>query len=91
MTNIDWGYIIAALITTSGVVLAQIIKLRRENTSQHAENRAITEDIRDRLLNIHTDIDHVGRKIDNVAENLERHKREDHGQPPAAPALRIKR
>lgn len=78
MSPSDWAYLIAAIITTSGVVLAQVIKLRRENTAQHAENRAITQDVRDRLLDIHTNIDHVGRKVDRVAEGLNRHEREFH-------------
>lgn len=72
------GVTVAAAITASATVLVQVLKLRRENTAQHAENRAITEDVRDRLLDIHTNVEHVGRKVDEVADGLKRHERDYH-------------
>ena len=50
-----------------------LARLRRENTEQHAEGRAITTDIRDRLLDIHDSIDRVDGKVDRVADRVDRH------------------
>jgi small-conductance mechanosensitive channel len=76
---------IAGIITAFGTVLAaittlivQLRRMRAENTTQHAEGREITTDIRDRLLNLHETIDHIDEKVDDVAENLQTHEKTYH-------------
>ena len=58
--------------------IVQLARLRRENTEQHAEGRAITTDIRDRLLNLHEAVERVDVKVDEVADRLERHESVHH-------------
>lgn len=92
MPAFDWSPIIASavagLFTLLGIVIVQLFKLRRENTAQHDQNRAVTEDVRERLLDIHTNVDHVGRKVDQVAEKIDRHEQDYHGLPTEPAELR---
>lgn len=68
----------AVLIGTITTMIVQIKKMRSENTSQHAEGRALVTDVRDRLLDVHETIHHVDEKVDKVAERLEGHERSHH-------------
>ena len=76
--------LLAALTT----LIVQLHRIRNENSSQHAEGRALVTDVRDRLLDLHTSVDRVDGKVDKVADRIERHVIEDHQEPPAPPNLR---
>ena len=81
-----WGsaeWIAVATVVTMMVgaivgAIVQLVKLRRENTSQHAEGRALVTDVRDRLLNLHESVDRIDEKVDGVADRLERHESVHH-------------
>lgn len=60
--------IVVAVITGPVVVLLQ--KLRRENTSQHAESRGLLE--------------HLLVKVDRVDDKLDTHINNDHGRKEAS-------
>lgn len=80
----EWIAIITAgtvLLGTITTMIVQIKKMRSENTSQHAEGRALVTDVRDRLLDVHESIHHIDEKVDKVAERLEDHER-SHTQGP---------
>ena len=70
----------ATLIGTLTTAIVQLAKLRRENTSQHAEGRALVTDVRDRLLDLHQSVDRIDGKIDRVADRLADHL-DDHTKP----------
>lgn len=65
---------VALLVGAITTAIVQLIKLRRENTSQHAESRALVVDVRDRLLDIHKSVGHVDQKVDNLDARLDRHE-----------------
>ena len=78
----EWIAVLTAgtvLIGTMSTLIFQIKKMRRENTDQHAEGRALVTDVRDRLLDVHESIHHVDEKVDKVAERLEAHETNHHG------------
>ena len=58
--------------------IVQLVKLRRENTEQHAEGRAIVTDVRDRLLDLHTSVGRVDQKVEKLDERLDQHERFHH-------------
>ena len=66
--------VVSLMIGTVVGAIVQLVKLRRENTAQHAEGRAIVTDVRDRLLDLHESVDRIDGKVDNVADRLERHE-----------------
>lgn len=66
--------VIATLVTAITTLVIQVMKLRRENTTQHAESRQIVTDVRDRLLDLHTSVEHVDRKVDSLDDRLDRHE-----------------
>lgn len=54
-----WIPVIVAVI--SGPLVVVIQKLRRENTAQHAEGRALLERVADKVDNVATKLDeHIG-------------------------------
>jgi hypothetical protein len=57
-----WIPVIAAIITGPTVVVLQ--KLRRENTSQHAESRGI--------------LTHILNKVEKIDDKLDNHIKEGH-------------
>jgi hypothetical protein len=59
-----WVPIVAAVITGPVVVVLQ--KLRKENTTQHAESRGLLE-------HLVVKIDKVDDKIDHLEDKLENH------------------
>lgn len=59
-----WVPIVTAVITGPVVVILQ--KLRKENTSQHAESRGLLEHLVIKM-------DRVDDKIDNLEERFEKH------------------
>ena len=67
--------LVIGAITT---LIVQIVKLRKENTDQHAESRQIVTDVRDRLLDIHSSVSRVDSKVENVADRLDRHEQLHH-------------
>lgn len=62
--------LVVGSITT---LIVQMVRLRRENSAQHAEGRELVTDVRDRLLDIHTSVDRVDRKVDRLDERLDNH------------------
>jgi hypothetical protein len=71
---------IIGMIGAVAALWVQVSKVRRENTDQHAEGRALVTDVRDNLLNLHTTVNHIDRKIDHVADRLEDHERTHRGE-----------
>lgn len=69
---------VAVVVGAVTTLIVQVVKLRRENTDQHAESRQIVTDVRDRLLDIHTSVDRVDAKVENVADRLDRHENLHH-------------
>lgn len=63
----------ALVIGSITTLIVQMVRLRRENTNQHAEGRALVTDVRDRLLDLHTSVDNVDRKVDRLDERLDSH------------------
>jgi hypothetical protein len=77
----EWIAIISAVSIVLGVVttaVVQLVRLRNENTQQHAEGRALVTDVRDRLLDLHTSVNHVDKKVDQMADRLDRHENVHH-------------
>ena len=68
----------SVLLASVTALIVQIARMRKENTDQHEEGRALVTDVRDRLLDVHTAINQVDHKVDNVAENLQRHEHLKH-------------
>jgi hypothetical protein len=60
----DWWVPIAVAVIT-GPVVVLLQKLRKENTSQHAESRGLLE--------------HVVIKVDNLHDKLDDHIKDGHG------------
>jgi uncharacterized protein YlxW (UPF0749 family) len=54
-------------------LIVQMVKLRKENTDQHTEGRALVTDVRDRLLDLHTSVNKVDHKVDRLDERLDGH------------------
>lgn len=54
-------------------LIVQMVRLRKENTDQHAEGRALVTDVRDRLLDLHTSVNRVDNKVDRLDERLDSH------------------
>ena len=78
----EWIGLTMALAVLMGAVttlIVQIHRMRRENTSQHAEGRALVTDVRDRLLDVHESIHHVDEKVDDVAKRLSDHEADHRG------------
>jgi hypothetical protein len=72
----EWAtVIILSLAVLAGIVSAivQLVRLRSENTTQHAEGRALVTDVRDHLLDLHGAVDRVGSKVDRIDERLDGH------------------
>ena len=77
----EWLVLATALTSVLGVASAlvvQLVRMRAENTSQHAEGRALVTDVRDRLLDLHETVDRVDGKVDRLAERQERHESVKH-------------
>lgn len=69
---------VAVVVGAITTLIVQIIKLRQENTDQHAESREIVTDVRDRLLDLHSSVDRVDSKVETVADRLDRHEQIHH-------------
>ena len=69
--------------TLTGAIV-QLVRLRTENTSQHAESREIVTDVRDRLLDLHTAVDRVDSKVDHIDQRLDGHIDWHRDQTPAS-------
>jgi len=69
---------VSIIVTGVTALIVQMARMRKENTDQHKEGRALVTDVRDRLLDVHTAINQVDHKVDNVAENLQRHEHLKH-------------
>lgn len=54
--------------------IVQLVKLRNENSEQHAEGRAIVTDVRDRLLDLHSSVGRVDQKVEKLDERLDAHE-----------------
>ena len=73
----EWiGLITVGCLFVGTVVgaIVQLVKLRHENTEQHAEGRAIVTDVRDRLLDLHTSVGRVDQKVERLDERLDQHE-----------------
>jgi hypothetical protein len=70
--------VVSILIGAIVGAIVQLSRLRRENSDQHAEGRALVTDVRDRLLNLHEAVDRVDEKVEGVADRLERHESVHH-------------
>lgn len=74
----EWvGLITVGCVFVGTVIgaIVQLVRLRRENTEQHAEGRAIVTDVRDRLLDLHTSVGRVDQKVERLDERLDQHER----------------
>ena len=77
----EWVAIFSASSIVLGVfttAIVQLVRLRSENTKQHAEGRALVTDVRDRLLDLHESVNHVDEKVDEMANRLDRHENVHH-------------
>jgi uncharacterized protein YlxW (UPF0749 family) len=77
----EWIAIISAVSIVVGIItttVVQLVRLRAENTQQHAEGRALVTDVRDRLLDLHTSVNHVDKKVDQMADRLDTHENVHH-------------
>ena len=77
----EWlGIATAISIVLAAIVgaIVQLVKLRRENTAQHAEGRQLIHEVNDRLLDIHSSIDRVDGKVERLDERLDRHESVHH-------------
>jgi hypothetical protein len=77
----EWiGLITVGCLFVGTVVgaIVQLVKLRHENTEQHAEGRAIVTDVRDRLLDLHTSVGRVDQKVERLDERLDQHEQFHH-------------
>lgn len=70
--------VLTLLIGATTGAIVQLIRLRRENTEQHAEGRALVTDVRDRLLDLHTSVNRVDDKVDQLDARLDRHENIHH-------------
>jgi len=69
---------VAVVVGAVTTLIVQVLKLRRENTDQHAESRQIVTDVRDRLLDLHSSVNRVDSKVEDVADRLDRHEQLHH-------------
>lgn len=67
------GTVCTLVIGSVTTLIVQMVKLRKENTDQHAEGRALVTDVRDRLLDLHTSVNHVDKKVERLDERLDSH------------------
>ena len=77
----EWIAILSGISLVVGAITAliiQIVRLRNENTEQHADNRQVVVDVRDRLLDLHTSVQRVDDKVDNLDSRLDRHENVHH-------------
>jgi len=77
----EWIALATVLSVVFGGISAlvrQIMHMRRENTTQHAEGRALVTDVRDRLLDLHESVDRVDSKVDALSDRLENHEDKFH-------------
>lgn len=70
--------VLTLLIGAATGAIVQLVRLRRENTEQHAEGRALVTDVRDRLLDLHTSVNRVDDKVDQLDARLDRHENIHH-------------
>ena len=76
-----WVAIFTGISLVVGAITAlivQIVRLRNENTEQHADNRQVVVDVRDRLLDLHTSVQRVDDKVENLDARLDRHENIHH-------------
>ena len=77
----EWVAILTCVSLVLGAVTAlvvQIVRLRNENTEQHADNRQVVVDVRDRLLDLHQSVERVDNKVGNLDARLDRHENVHH-------------
>ena len=77
----EWIGLVTVLTVALGAIvgaIVQLVRLRRENTEQHAEGRALVVDVRDRLLDLHTSVNRVDDKVDQLDTRLDRHENIHH-------------
>lgn len=77
----EWIGLVTVLTIALGAIvgaIVQLVRLRRENTQQHAEGRALVVDVRDRLLDLHTSVNRVDDKVDQLDTRLDRHENIHH-------------
>lgn len=81
----EWIGIVTVVTLALGAIvgaIVQLVRLRRENTTQHAEGRALVTDVRDRLLDLHKSVnkidDKVDARFDAVTDELQRHENIHH-------------
>jgi len=73
----EWVAILTGISIVLGAITAlivQIVRLRDENTEQHADNRQVVVDVRDRLLDLHQSVQRVDDKVENLDARLDRHE-----------------
>ena len=70
---------IIGMIGAITMLWVQVAKTRRENAEQHAEGRALVTDVRDNLLDLHTTVHRIDRKIDDVTDRMDRHENSHNG------------
>jgi hypothetical protein len=77
----EWIAILSGISLVVGAITAliiQIVRLRNENTEQHADNRQVVVDVRDRLLDLHQSVQRVDGKVENLDARLDRHENVHH-------------
>jgi hypothetical protein len=77
----EWVAILTGISVVVGAITAlivQIVRLRNENTEQHADNRQVVVDVRDRLLDLHQSVQRVDDKVENLDARLDRHENIHH-------------
>jgi ubiquinone biosynthesis protein UbiJ len=77
----EWVAIFTGISLVVGAITAlivQIVRLRNENTEQHADNRQVVVDVRDRLLDLHQSVQRVDDKVENLDARLDRHENIHH-------------
>ena len=73
----EWLAIATAVALVIGALTGatvQLIRLRKENTVQHLEGRALVTDVRDRLLDMHNSVNRVDAKVDRLDARLDQHE-----------------
>lgn len=79
----EWLAIATAVTLVIGALtgaIVQLVRLRKENTVQHAEGRALVSDVRDHLLDMHNAVNRVDQKVDRLDARFDSHV-EDHQRP----------
>lgn len=73
------GAVVSAIVQLSSIrrttkkITDEQAAMRKENTAQHAEGRALTTDVRDRLLDLHTAVDRVDTRVERIDQRLDDH------------------